>query len=187
MPTNAIDGAQVDYVARADEIGGLLDELVHRPAAESRSGRTSDLGGSKASDLVCPECGGVLREFDENGLARFHCRVGHNYSPEALFGAYDTRIEAAMWTAIRALEESASMARRLAFAANARGATQAARRFDDRERDAAERADLIRSGIMTLIGLDENPSIAEAEPVATEDERDRDEIREDALRIDAAS
>jgi hypothetical protein len=47
--------------------------------------------------------------------------------------------------------------------------TQTAQRFESRERDAAERADVIRSAILTLSDLVELPSVAEAEPVATED------------------
>jgi hypothetical protein len=78
-----------------------------------------------------------------------------------------------MWSAIRALEEAASMAHRLGAAARKRGANHTARRFDDRERDAAERADIIRSAILTLGGLDETPDVGEAEPVAHEDDDTR--------------
>jgi two-component system chemotaxis response regulator CheB len=180
MPLNAIENTTVDYVVPADDMGDLFVTLLGQPPnATRRRPQQQRSTGSKATDLVCPECGGVLRQFDENGVIRFHCRVGHNYSQEALYSAHDARLEAAMWSAIRALEEAASMANRLSIAARERGANQTARRFDDRERDAAERADIIRSAILTLSGLDETPDVGEAEPVAHEDE----EIRE-ALRIE---
>ena len=169
MPQNAIENATVDYVVRADDMAELFVELMSRPIG-ARPEAPRRTFSSQPTDLVCPECGGVLRQFEENGVVRFHCRVGHNYSPESLFDAQDARLEAALWAAIRSLEESASMARRLGESARRRGANLTARRFDDRERDAAERADVIRSAILTLSGLNETPALAEAEPVADEDE-----------------
>jgi hypothetical protein len=124
-----------------------------------------------------------LRQFDEHGLARFHCRVGHTYSPESLFGAQDARLETALWAAIRSLEESASMARRLAGAARDRGAVHTARRFDEREREAAERADLIRSAILRLSDLGETPPIGEPEPVRREDDLERRRLRTLEVRV----
>ena len=173
MPASAIEGSHVDYVVTADEMGDLLANLVQRadvPAPRPASRRPAS---SRATDLVCPECGGVLRQFAENSVFRFHCRVGHNYSHESLYAAQDGKLEAALWAAIRSLEESASLARRLANGARDRGAINTAERFDKRERDAAERADLVRSAIMTLTHFEDLPPIGEAEPVATEDEMSR--------------
>jgi two-component system, chemotaxis family, protein-glutamate methylesterase/glutaminase len=173
MPQSAIENATVDYVVAADDFGDLLSSLVARREEDVVPQPRRRAAGSKATDLVCPECGGVLRQFEDNGVFRFHCRVGHNYSPEALYGAQDQRLEAALWAAIRSLEESASMARRLANAARDRGAKHTARRFDDREREAAQRADLIRSAILSLSDLDDTPTIGEAQPVASEDDARR--------------
>ncbi len=173
MPASAIEGATIDYVVTADEMADLLVRLVQREDRPRRQVHEGPSEASRSTDLVCPECGGVLRQFAENGVVRFHCRVGHNYSPESLYGAQDARLEAALWAAIRSLEESASLSRRLANDARERGAQRTARRFDDREREAAERADLIRSAILSLGEYQETPSIAEAEPVASEDDANR--------------
>jgi len=173
MPLSAIENAHVDHVASADEMSELLVRLVADgvpPAPREAASRST---ASAATDLVCPECGGVLRQFQENGVFRFHCRIGHNYSPEALYNAQDAKLEAALWAAIRSLEESATLSRRLAIQARDRGAVRTARRFDEREREAAERADLIRSAILSLSDLEELPSIGEAEPVASEDDARR--------------
>ena len=189
MPTSAIETGAVDHIELADDIGPLLDRLVAQPpgrrsADEQRDG--AGAAGSTGTDLVCPECGGVLRVFEESSVIRFHCRVGHDYSPESLHGAYDARLEAALWAAIRSLEESASLARRLANASRERGAEWMAARYDAREREAAERADLIRSAILSLSSLGEMPHVGEPEPVASEDDETREllGIDEDA---DAAS
>jgi two-component system, chemotaxis family, protein-glutamate methylesterase/glutaminase len=175
MPLAAIESTPVDHVAPADVISDLLVELlgagpVIRPALVAGRRPEPRTPGSITSDFVCPECGGVLRMFDDSGVFRFHCRVGHNYSPESLYAAQDARLEAALWAAIRSLEESASLARRLADGARQRRAEATARRFDAREQEAAERADLIRSAILTLSDLEETPPIGEAEPVASEDD-----------------
>jgi two-component system, chemotaxis family, protein-glutamate methylesterase/glutaminase len=171
MPESAIAGAEIDYVVTADEMGELLVQLVERRPVRARTRSGQPLPSSRTTDLVCPECGGVLRQFLENGVFRFHCRVGHNYSPESLYSAQDARLEAALWAAVRSLEESASLARRLSQGARGRGAMKTAERFESRERDAAERADLVRAAILSLSNLEVTPRIAEAEPVATEDEQ----------------
>jgi two-component system, chemotaxis family, protein-glutamate methylesterase/glutaminase len=173
MPASAIEGGAIDYVVSADDMADLLVDLISHGQRPPRTPRQARSSRSKATDLVCPECGGVMRQFEENGIFRFHCRVGHNYSPESLYDAQDQRLEAALWAAIRSLEESASMARRLADAARDRGASHTARRFDGRERDAAERADLVRSAILALSDLEDTPTVAEAQPVASEDDSRR--------------
>ena len=172
MPQSAIENTTVDYVVSADDIGDLLADLVRVDAAGLRP-PARQAPRSVPTDLVCPECGGALRQFEENAIFRFHCRVGHNYSPEALYQGQDARLEAALWAAIRSLEEKASLARRLAVTARKRGATQTAHRFDERERDSAERADIIRSAILTLSEIEDTPGVAEAEPVASEDDARR--------------
>jgi two-component system chemotaxis response regulator CheB len=176
MPQSAIDSHVIDHIVPASDIGPLLLEVLRRTDVAPRppvAQRTST--ASEATDLVCPECGGVLRVFDENGIARFHCRVGHDYSPESLFSAQESKLEAGLWAAIRTLEESASMARRLGDSARKHGSPMTARRFEAREQEAAQRADLIRSAILTLTDLEATPPIGEPEPVATEDDRRRPE------------
>jgi two-component system chemotaxis response regulator CheB len=178
MPSSAIENAHADHVAPAGELAELLTRLVGEPVPALARDRGAPSERSVATDFVCPECGGVLRRFEEDGVVRFHCRVGHNYSGEALSSAQDARLEAALWAAIRSLEESASLARRLANDARQRGAVSTAQRFDARELEAAQRADLIRSAILELSDLDDTPPIGEAEPVASEDDAARPDARD---------
>jgi two-component system chemotaxis response regulator CheB len=47
-------------------------------------------------------------------VLRFRCRVGHAYSEDGMRAAYSESVESALWTAVRALEESAALERKLA-------------------------------------------------------------------------
>lgn len=95
------------------------------------------------STYSCPACGGVLWETRDDHPA-YHCRVGHAYSPAALGAAQDEVVEDALWMAVRALEEQASLHERVGSRARAQGDASAAARFDERRRDATDRAERIR-------------------------------------------
>ncbi len=66
------------------------------------------------SQFACPECGGVLWEIDDAGFLRFRCRVGHAFTAAHLDAEQHHAVEAALWSALRALEERASLYRQMA-------------------------------------------------------------------------
>lgn len=96
---------------------------------------------------TCPECGGVLTERAEAGVAQWQCRVGHRYSPESLADAQAQGVEAAMWAAIRALEDRAALLERLGAQANERGYRKSARAFFGRAREARAQAGVVRTAL----------------------------------------
>jgi two-component system chemotaxis response regulator CheB len=71
------------------------------------------------SPFGCPDCGGVLWEIEQNNFLRFRCRVGHAFTARYLGAEQRHAVETALWEALRALEESASLYRRMAHRANA--------------------------------------------------------------------
>lgn len=85
----------------------------------------------------CPACGGSLRKRSDGGWV---CRVGHRYSAEALDGAQQEAVEAALWSAYRALQENQDLNRRLERRARDQGASSAASRFRARARAAGRHA-----------------------------------------------
>jgi two-component system chemotaxis response regulator CheB len=97
-------------------------------------------------------------------LVRFRCRVGHAYSDEALLIFQTEQLEAALWTALRALEEHSALAKRLAARANGRGHTRSASAFTEHAMDAEHHASVIRNvldaGIRT--GEAAQPAVAAA-------------------------
>ncbi len=73
-----------------------------------------DEGEGNPSVFACPECHGVLWELREGNLVQFRCRVGHSYGSDSLVMELSQASEAALWAALRALEEKAAMQRRIA-------------------------------------------------------------------------
>ncbi len=80
---------------------------------------------------------------------RFRCRVGHAFSPEAMRDGYGEAVEGALWTAVRILEESASLERQLAEQASVRGDDAAADRFSEVALGREEQAGIIREMLMS--------------------------------------
>jgi two-component system chemotaxis response regulator CheB len=64
----------------------------------------------ESSVYTCPDCGGVLWEFDEG----FACHTGHRYTPNALLTGQATALRAALMVAVRVLQERAALLRQTA-------------------------------------------------------------------------
>jgi two-component system chemotaxis response regulator CheB len=118
MPLNALKEIEVDHTVRTEEMATLLTRLVTEPGlkreVEEQPGKREM--EARVVDLTCPECRGTIWEVPrENGeIKEFRCRVGHVYSPRTMFAEQAIAQEKALWSAIVALEEGASLAERLA-------------------------------------------------------------------------
>lgn len=143
MPMNATLAADPDYRVPAVEIPELLERLVREPvsavsATEAEAGapgRSSDLPEARTEEaeaasgrimsesalralgrpsvLVCPDCGGVLFEIADSGVLRYRCSIGHAFGAHSLLAGKDGDIEEALSSALRALQESDRLTRRL--------------------------------------------------------------------------
>jgi len=146
MPASAIRHAPVDFVAPISDIPGLVTKLVGEPASPRPPhlpGVLAEVEGDEpgvGSDIVCPICHGKLTETEVNGYHSFRCHVGHSFSLESVAAEQAEEVERALWSAARALEESAALAGRLA--ASARGEMH--QRFAEKEQAQMRDADLIR-------------------------------------------
>ena len=163
MPLSAIRAVDVDDVVILDEIvPAILRALSEDPPpgkAEMEEG-SLDFELSKAtmdpnapieqkvgepSGFTCPECAGGLWEVIEGRHVRYRCRVGHAYSVDSLGAAYGSSVEAALWAALRALEENAEFANRLAQRSESMNYRNAKRRFTEQARIATEHAAKLRA------------------------------------------
>jgi len=163
MPRSAIAHVDVDHVLPVRDIAKQLETALEResPAApgggevkqmdlekkiammDSKALRGDERPG-QPSAFSCPDCGGVLWKIEDGELTRFRCRVGHAYSPETMLAAQADVLEEALWTAMKTLEESARLSKRLAAGEREKGHEWMAVRFDQKEKGARDRADVIR-------------------------------------------
>ena len=109
--------------------------------------------GSRPSAFTCPLCGGSLWHNEEGSYEHFRCRTGHAFSPESLFALQSKSTEAALWEALRALEEHAALSARLAR--QVRGGPHAGdqERFRQRQLAVERHAEELRRILMRPDGL----------------------------------
>jgi two-component system, chemotaxis family, protein-glutamate methylesterase/glutaminase len=102
------------------------------------------------SAFACPDCGGVLWEIEDDGFLRFRCRVGHAFTARHLGAEQRHAVETALWSALRALEENASLYRRMADRANNSNHDQAAERFEERAANTTTNAHVLREFLLRV-------------------------------------
>jgi two-component system chemotaxis response regulator CheB len=170
MPRSVLEQMDVDHILRADDIAALLTQLAGSEIAERPHRHPETDMRSPVEDLeteilppgdpegpptgfTCPECHGAIWLKSTGNVDRYRCRVGHAYTAKGLFAAQSEAFEEAIWTAYRALQESASLSRRLAERARGQDLLLLAERYERRHTDAQQRADLIR-GVLERGRLD---------------------------------
>lgn len=165
MPEAAIRHLPVDHVVASRDIAALLWRLTQEsvPALEAdvsddpEPQDIAEVGGhaihgrtkpGQPSPFTCPDCGGTLWQSVDGELMQFQCHVGHRYSGDSLISAQDDSLDQALWSGLRALEESAELRRRMASHARTRGMDQMARTYDEHAQESETRANVIRRVLM---------------------------------------
>lgn len=168
MPRSAIEHVAVDRILKITDIASFLVQLTSEPVQEENTvsdelDKGSDIVAqekkaweqgqrpNEPSSLTCPDCGGVLWELHEDKLIRFRCHVGHVYSSESLLAQQADVLDQALWSAIRALEEKAALARRMANQAQAQNRWRSENQFLERAEEAEQHAALVRQVIQEHI------------------------------------
>lgn len=133
MPQSAIDHVAVDRVVRLADMAPLLVDLT-RARTEPWTGEAVpvevevevkiakednpvDAGLEqigRPSPFACPECHGVLLQFNDAMRPRFRCHTGHAYSIDSLVAAVSEGVEGSLWNAVRSLEEAGLLLQALA-------------------------------------------------------------------------
>lgn len=125
----------IDRTLEIEAAMAELDEAAH--AGHERPG--------VPAALACPDCGGAMFELESGPLLRYRCRVGHAWSPESLVTQQVESTEAALWTAVRTLEEEASLQRRLARRSSGVAGRKHAQRAEESDASAATIRHLLRA------------------------------------------
>ncbi len=167
MPQSAIARDNPDVLSVA-EIAARIVQLARTPITESGDSPVSESSEYEAkiaeldmdaveddcrpgtpSAFGCPECGGVLWEVSDGAALRFRCRVGHAYTADSLLADQSDHLEAALWAALRGLEEKVSLSERLRIRAHAGGQTAVARRFAEESTTARDHAGILRRMLLS--------------------------------------
>lgn len=132
MPESACRYVDVDHVLTAYEIGKQLPqilleaddlteqstELTHTPQntidiVDTKEVMLHDLYDQPGdvTPYACPDCNGNLWVSRENGFEQYWCHIGHRYTKRTLFAEKSSKIEAALFEAMRNLKEGAALGR----------------------------------------------------------------------------
>jgi two-component system chemotaxis response regulator CheB len=181
MPLSVLQNCKVDHVLPLADIPALLAQLAATPAEEEGAYPVTDkldlevqmvegldshpnvldrLG--TPSYFTCPECHGTLWEVQDGDLPRFRCRTGHAYTAESMLAEHNESMEAALWAAVRALEESVTLSRRLAERARRHNHTIVEQKFNDKARETERDANLIRGLLFSRKQITEQPDLTAA-------------------------
>jgi two-component system chemotaxis response regulator CheB len=171
MPQNALENVAVDFTAPVAEIGPLLARLTAErlpaepdPAVTREMEMEADMAELELdamqsfdrpgtpSPFACPDCNGVLWELHDGDLIRYRCRVGHAWSPDSLLAKQSDGLEAALWSALRALEERANLSAKMAERAGQRKYDLVASKFRAQVREAEQHAKVIRDVLLSKRG-----------------------------------
>jgi two-component system, chemotaxis family, protein-glutamate methylesterase/glutaminase len=160
MPHSALHHVRVDYCVPAAEMPALLVRLVRgMPSGVSAGGaalmrsqhwieRTengmAEYTLDKPAALICPECGGSMRETTVDSLPYFACHIGHRLAGGSMAAAQFHELERAMETALRTLGERAELCRRMAERSQETGFSLAAERWERAMEETEQRARTVR-------------------------------------------
>jgi two-component system chemotaxis response regulator CheB len=186
MPRSALNQVPNAHVLPLEQIAAFLLQLIGEelPSEAEPASRSSleqaSLGAAKEtriaelnmdevssearlgypSPFACPDCGGVLWEIEQNGFLRFRCRAGHAFTAQHLGMEQRQAVETALWEALRALEESASLYRRMAGRARTSHHELPTRVYQERASNTESNAKILRDFLLQ-VNLEESGSYAE--------------------------
>jgi two-component system, chemotaxis family, protein-glutamate methylesterase/glutaminase len=190
MPRSALDNVPAARVATLQDLPALLVQLIGSPlpAGTSRL-REVPLGAAKETRIAeldmkeisseerlgrpspfgCPDCGGVLWEIEQDGFLRFRCRVGHALTAQYLGAEQRHAVETALWEALRALEESASLYRRMSGRATMSHHLIPAQLYQERASNTEANSRILRDFLLQVntaetVDLEDAPHSLEESP-----------------------
>jgi two-component system, chemotaxis family, protein-glutamate methylesterase/glutaminase len=90
-----------------------------------------------------------LVQLKEGGVPRFRCHTGHAYSINTLVAEVTEMVEHDLWSALRAIEESAMLLDHLGrHVRSSLNDPETAALFDKKAKDTQRRAAMVRKAVM---------------------------------------
>jgi two-component system, chemotaxis family, protein-glutamate methylesterase/glutaminase len=168
MPRNAIQKDHVKIVARLDAMPQMLSRVAmeetgpsiplpqeylveDRIAAQEFAVMDSKLTTpGTASNLSCPDCGGVLNQIETEDALRYRCQVGHAFTPLGLAVAQSEELERALGIAVRTHRDRARLFEQMQERAKDRGFHSIVNRWALASEEAAQLAAILEQALDTL-------------------------------------
>ena len=148
MPSSALRYVTADATGTAESLAGDLVRLVERAAAAPAPDPEMGGTGTPVATINCPDCDAALVEDRSLGLLAFRCPSGHRFTLTSMMAGHDDALERALWSAQRALLESAALAARVSLRARENGQDDIASRFAARAEQQRRHIAIIRSMIV---------------------------------------
>lgn len=170
MPREALNRVAVDACLPLDEIAPMLVRIAGEPLTFAGGHTVPDdieienqiakqqldteqfleavekIG--TRSTYTCPECHGTLWTIRDNQLLRFRCHVGHAYSADALLSGQSLKVEDALWSAVRVLEEKVTLTREVAAQLRTSDSLDLAEQLEQCAHDLDIQVGLVRNVIL---------------------------------------
>lgn len=166
LPARALLVVPVDETLPLDRIGAALLRIVGTPVAtvppppdiviEAEYDRMDAVTPAMMqalgpqSSVMCPECSGPLWQLGNEGARRYRCYNGHVTSARRLLEDSSAHVDAALWSAVRALNDRATTLETLATDSRRIGSLQSAEEYAVRAREAREQVELARRFMLDL-------------------------------------
>jgi two-component system chemotaxis response regulator CheB len=137
MPMAVLNQLKPDFSVPVSEMGKALSTVLERkrnktkrsiPAdivKEARIAEQVQIGIEPLKEIgahsvySCPDCGGGLWELNgtgngnDDGTTHYRCHVGHAFTSQGLLTGMEVSTEAALWTALRIIEERKNLLRKI--------------------------------------------------------------------------
>jgi two-component system chemotaxis response regulator CheB len=169
MPLAGLEAVTPDAVAPADQLAGVLRDIVLSPSGEAmdcppgvaleveiaagaRLGAEALRTIADPSALSCPDCHGVLSEVRDEQPLRYRCQIGHAQTAEVL-AARSREVDDAMRVALRVMEERVTLVRRMAEDARATGRDAVAELYEARAEEYGRYATILRQAAIEAMRL----------------------------------
>lgn len=167
MPRCALSYATADLVIPVAKIGPVLMQFVQswhgasepsRPASQleademERVSELHELPKGEVMQISCPECGGPLTQNGVGSLLHSRCHTGDAFTGEVLLTEQKDALENALWSAVRALDEHATLLRKMGGQASHSGATAIGAAHLEQATETEEKAELIRRHFLLQAG-----------------------------------
>ena len=162
MPLQALRRVHVEESLPADELGRAIAMRISEKELAMSLNEDGPVGGpvevqieempkSASTGLTCPACGGAIWELRDDGVTVLRCHVGHAYGLESFGDAQAEHTEAALWEAVRTLEERRALLARMADSAERGSRTLSAAHLRSAAAELDAKGDTVRRLVEALL------------------------------------